>query len=93
MRRLVEERLLAWKGSQDRHPLLVRGARQVGKTWSVVCFGTTHFRGTVRVIDFEQRPAARDCFQGDLDPRKVLTGLELLLGAPVVAGRDLLFRE
>ena len=91
MRRLAEDRLLAWKDSRDRHPLLVRGARQVGKTWSVVSFGTTHFPGAVHVVDFEQRPAARDYFKGDLDPRKVLTGLELLLGAPVVAGRDLLF--
>ena len=45
------------------------------------------------VIDFEQRPAARDYFQGDLDPRKVLSGLELLLGAPVVAGGDLPFLD
>jgi len=93
MRRLVEERLLAWKDGSDRRPLLVRGARQVGKTWSIVDFGRTQFPGTVHVVDFEQRPAARDYFQGDLDPRKVLTGLELLLGAPVVAGRDLLFLD
>ncbi len=93
MRRLVAERLLAWKNAPDRHPLLVRGARQVGKTWSVVDFGRAHFPGAVHVIDFEQRPAARDYFQGDLDPRKVLSGLELLLGAPVRAGRDLLFLD
>jgi len=93
MRRLVAEQLLAWKDAPDRRPLLVRGARQVGKTWSIVDFGRTHFRGAVHVIDFEQRPAARDYFQGDLDPRKVLSGLELLLGAPVVAGRDLLFLD
>jgi predicted AAA+ superfamily ATPase len=63
----------------------------VGKTWSIVDFGRTQFPGTVHVVDFEQRPAARDYFQGDLDPRKVLAGLELLLGASVIAGRDLLF--
>ena len=76
MRRLVAEQLLAWKDAPDRRPLLVRGARQVGKTWSTVDFGRTHFRGAVHVIDFEQRPGARDYFQGDLDPRKVLSGLE-----------------
>jgi predicted AAA+ superfamily ATPase len=93
MRRLVAERLLAWKNAPDRHPLLVRGARQVGKTWSIVDFGRAHFPGAVHVIDFEQRPSARDYFQGDLDPRKVLSGLELLLGVPVRAGRDLLFLD
>jgi hypothetical protein len=71
----------------------VRGARQVGKTWSIVDFGRAHFPGVVHVIDFEQRPAARDYFQGDLDPRRVLSGLELLLGAPVRPGRDLLFLD
>ena len=93
MRRFVQERLLAWKDAPDRHPLLVRGARQVGKTWSVVDFGRAHFPGAVHVIDFEQRPAARDYFQGDLDPRRVVSGLELLLGVPVRAGRDLLFLD
>jgi predicted AAA+ superfamily ATPase len=62
MRRLVADRLLAWKDASDRHPLLLRGTRQVGKTWSVVDFGRTHFPGAVHVIDFEQRPAARDYF-------------------------------
>jgi uncharacterized protein len=93
MRRFVHERLLAWKNASDRRPLLVRGARQVGKTWSIIDFGRAHFPGVVHVIDFEQRPAARDYFAGDLDPRKVLAGLELLLGVPVRPGRDLLFLD
>jgi len=93
MRRFVQDRLLAWKDSSDRHPLLVRGARQVGKTWSIIDFGRAHFPGVVHEVDFEQRPAAREFFEGDLDPRRVLTGLELLLGAPVRPGRDLLFLD
>ena len=59
MRSLVEEQLLAWKGAPDRHPLLVRGARKVGKTWSIVDLGRTHFRGAVHVIDFEQPDGRR----------------------------------
>jgi predicted AAA+ superfamily ATPase len=90
---MATARLLAWKEASDRHPLLVRGARQVGKTWAVVDFGTTHFPGRVHVIDFEQRPAAREPFAGDLDPRRILSGLELLLGTPVAPGRDLLLLD
>ena len=59
MRRLVDERLLAWKAGSDRRRLLVRGARQVGKAWSIVDFGRTQFPGTMHVVDFEQRAAAR----------------------------------
>ena len=91
MRRLVTDQLVAWKDSLARKPLLVRGARQVGKTWAVVDFGKRFFPGSVHVIDLEQRPDAHAFFAGDLDPRRVLTSLELLLGSPVVPGRDLLF--
>ena len=43
MRRLVTSDLLKWKDSRRRKPLIVRGARQVGKTWAVTDFGMTFF--------------------------------------------------
>jgi predicted AAA+ superfamily ATPase len=91
MRRIVADRLDSWKDSPDRRPLLVRGARQVGKTYSIVDLGKRRFSGKVHVVDFEQRPAARAYFDGDLDPRRVVAGLEVLLGDTILPGEDLLF--
>jgi uncharacterized protein len=93
MKRLVTQRLLAWRSSPDRHPLLVRGARQVGKTHSIVDFGKQSFPGKVHVVDFEQRPAAQAYFDGDLDPRRVIAGLEVLLRDTIRPGEDLLFLD
>jgi hypothetical protein len=91
MKRLAEQTLVAWKGSPERRPLLVRGARQVGKTWSVREFGRDAFGGHIHVLDLEQRPEAKKHFEGDLDPRRVVAELELSFDATIVPGRDLLF--
>ncbi|MFQ5501942.1 MAG: hypothetical protein ACE5EQ_06525 [Phycisphaerae bacterium] len=50
MKRAVSKQLLGWKNRSRRKPLILRGARQVGKTWSVMDFGRHHFDGTVLVI-------------------------------------------
>ncbi len=56
MKRFVTEKLLAWKNHERRKPLIIRGARQVGKTWSVIDFGRHHFEGSLHVVDLEQHP-------------------------------------
>ncbi len=56
MKRAVSEQLLAWKNRARRKPLILRGARQVRKTWSVLDFGRRHFDGTVHLVDLEKRP-------------------------------------
>ena len=43
MKRFIEEKLLNWKNQDIRKPLLINGIRQVGKTWSIKCFGEIHF--------------------------------------------------
>ncbi len=76
MRRLVDEQLAAWKSSSRRKPLIVRGARQVGKTWSIERFGRLEFDDIAK-IDFERRPDVGPLFDGDLSPLKDLPeGLE-----------------
>ena len=91
MRRLVEQKLAAWTSSPERRPLLVRGARQVGKTWSVREFGRDSFDGHIHILDLEQRPEVKKYFEGDLDPRRVIADIELSVDAAIVPGRDLLF--
>lgn len=92
MKRLVEEQLQHWKTSDRRKPLILRGGRQVGKTWSVEQFGREQFAGIVK-IDLEKRADLHLLFQGNLDSKTLLPQLELVAGRRIVAGETLLFLD
>ncbi len=89
MKRLAEKELLSWRDSSRRKPLIIRGARQVGKTWLVENVLANHFDSFVK-IDLEKRRDLHRHFEGNLDPRKILSFLELAVG-PIRAGNTLLF--
>lgn len=91
MYRLAQEALTAWKIDPDRMPLLVRGARQVGKSFLVEDFGRTHF-SSMAVINFEFERRYLACFD-TLDPHKIISHLGLMLGQPIVPGETLLFLD
>lgn len=77
MWRLVTDELRKWSDSPRRKPLIVRGARQVGKTWAVNEFATARFSAG-HVVDLERRRDLHRLFDGDLDPRRILGELEFL---------------
>ena len=89
MKRILEKQLLAWKDSSRRKPLVLRGARQVGKTWLVENVLASEFENIVK-IDFEKKRAFRSYFEDDLDPVKIVNYLELATEA-ITPGRTLLF--
>jgi uncharacterized protein len=91
MQRIFTERLKAWKDSKYRKPLIVRGARQVGKSWVIKEFGKAHFEGKVHTIDFERQPEWFKIFDPDLDPVRIVNELEILLNEKIRPGKDLLF--
>lgn len=93
MRRLVTDQLSSWAHSHRRKPLLVRGARQVGKTWVVEDFGERHFGGHMRTLDLEKRRDLHRIFSGDLTAARMLSQLELALDARIEPGRDVLFLD
>lgn len=93
MTRDIAKQLLAWKTQVRRKPLILRGARQVGKTWSVVDFGKNHFEGSVHVVDLEKHPDWHRVFQGDLGIKRILSELEILLHTRINPGNDLLFMD
>jgi len=93
MRRAITDTLVEWKDSPRRQPLLLRGARQVGKTWAVTDFAARHMPGRLHVVDFERDVEARRFFEGDLDVDRILGALELTMGRRIEAGRDLLFLD
>jgi predicted AAA+ superfamily ATPase len=92
MKRLITERLIEWKSRSNRRPLIVRGARQVGKTFSIDEFGEQTFRHVLKV-DFEKQARFRRVFDGDLCPQRLLQLIELEAEADIVAGESLLFLD
>lgn len=92
MKRLADNFLHYWRSDKRRKPLIVRGARQVGKTWSIQQFGSREFKSVVK-IDFEKRPSARSIFDGDLVPLLLIEQLELVTGQAIRPGETLLFLD
>jgi uncharacterized protein len=90
MKRVFIEKLEQWKASPLRKPLIVRGLRQTGKTWCLREFARTAFPGGLRLIDFELSRKWQSVFELDLNPKRILTELEILLGQPIRAGQTLL---
>lgn len=93
LRRLLEDELLKWKRRSARKPLLLDGARQVGKTYLLDrVFGQREFRRVYR-LDFRQDPSLAGLFSGSLDPHAIVSNLELRFNASVDLDRDLLFLD
>ena len=92
MRRLIDDQLLHWKTSSRRKPLIIRGGRQIGKTWSIDRFGQDHF-GSIVKIDLEKRRDLHDIFAGDLSSQSILSQLALVAGQRIVPDETLLFLD
>jgi predicted AAA+ superfamily ATPase len=90
MKRLIDSVFSEWKVSSRRKPLIVRGARQVGKTFSITGFGRSHFKNLI-IIDFERDSKFINIFENDLNPDRILNDLELAVGQPIISGETLLF--
>ena len=90
MHRFIAEELLRWKDGNRRKPLILRGARQVGKTWSVKEFGKARFESFV-LVDLERNSSIRKLFDGDLGAARICSDLEVLLGQKITPGKTLLF--
>lgn len=90
MKRLIDKTLLDWKNDPGRKPLVIRGARQVGKTYSVEQFGKTQFTNFVKV-DFENERSVHKIFDGDLQVERLILQLEANYEQRILPGKTLLF--
>ena len=91
LNRKLENQLPAWKRKAERLPLILWGARQVGKSTSVGAFGASHFP-QVHTFNFQKSPQLNAAFQGNLNPREILNALEIISGKKVGLA-DLLFLD
>ena len=89
MKRTLMASLVAWKNKSDRMPLLLYGARQVGKTWLIKEFGTKYFEDTL-YINFEIDTALAKDFEANLDPGRLINLLEAYTGRTVVSSTTLI---
>ena len=76
MKRYAINKLIEWKNSSKRKPLIIRGARQVGKTWLMKEFGKTEYKKVI-YINFELDKLMCDLFSIDFDTKRIIEGLEL----------------
>ncbi len=89
MKRTFQHTLEGWRAQPNRKPLLVRGARQVGKTWLLNHFGDTAFERTV-CLDFAANEDLKKLFSPNLDPKRIITDLGIFLGESIALDRTLL---
>ena len=90
LKRRIENDLQSWKLSKRRKPLIIKGARQVGKTWSINKFASDNFNQVI-VIDLEKRRNWHSFFKEDLDPNRIIQNIELALAVKITPGETLLF--
>jgi len=89
MRRAKLSELIAWKNSTSRKPLIIKGARQVGKTWLMKEFGKTMYAQTV-YINFEKSQHLKSLFADDFDIKRVVVALQAESGLTIQAENTLL---
>lgn len=92
MYRELNNSLIKWKHDGDRKPLIVFGARQVGKTWLLREFGNAEFENVV-YINFERSENLRDLFNADLDPKRLITAFELYAGTKILPENTLIILD
>ncbi len=89
MYRTKIEDLKTWKNSVSRKPLIIRGARQVGKTWLMKEFGRIHYEQTV-YINFEKDKRFHSLFTDDFDIKRIITALKAISGLTIVPEKTLI---
>ena len=90
MKRLITSALINWKNKDNRKPLVIFGARQVGKTYSVMEFGKQSYN-EVAYFNFEIMSMLKSIFESDLDPIRIVTALTALSGKTISKENTLIF--
>ena len=89
MYRTALESLIKWKESRGRKPLIIQGARQVGKTWLMKEFGAKAYSKTV-YINFDSNSRMKELFSSDLNVKRIIMGLELYSNIKITASDTLI---
>lgn len=89
MRRYIKEQLIKWKNRNDRKPLILKGARQVGKTYILKEFGNEEY-DNVAYFNFDHDEALKNLFLSTKDPKRILEQLVFVAGKPIMPEKTLI---
>ena len=89
IRRDIIDTFLQWKDQAGRKPILLKGARQIGKTWAMETFGKVAFEHCAK-FDFDRQPELKSVFQTSKSPTRILKELSLYTEVPIIAGKTLI---
>ena len=92
MERLLLEELKRWQNKADRKPLILRGARQVGKTWLLKEFGRLCFKD-VCYVNCEQTDSLESVFSGTINPKNIINQLSVYHGKHIQANSTLIILD
>lgn len=88
--REIITKLDSWKNDNDRSPLIIQGARQIGKSWTVTEFGRTRYKH-IAVFNFDKQSELKGIFEKTKDVKRLLNELELYTEVPLIEGDTLIF--
>lgn len=92
MKRFLMDRLIAWKARTRRKPLILNGARQVGKTWLLREFGKSQFKN-VAYVNLDDNPRMREQFELGYDIPRIISAIQFETGQVVSAGDTLIILD
>lgn len=92
MERQIYKELLEWKNNKDRKPLILKGARQVGKTWILKDFGHKEF-DNIAYVNCDKNNAVETLFNGDFDVSRLIRGISALTNIDIKPGKTLIFLD
>ena len=92
MQRKLLQILIKWKEKGDRKPLIIRGARQVGKTWLMKEFGKTHY-DNIAYVNFETALSLHHIFESGFEVEKLIMALKIETGTDIIPGETLIILD
>lgn len=92
MHRELLQSLIKWKEKMDRKPLIIRGARQVGKTWLMKEFGKTHYK-SIAYANFETALSLHHIFESGFEVEKLIMALKIETGADIIPSETLIILD
>lgn len=92
MERYAMEQLEQWNNRKNRKPLILKGARQVGKTWLMKEFGRRHFKYTA-YVNFDNNKHMKDVFAMDYDIERILMAINIETGVKIIPGETLIILD
>ena len=92
MQRELLQSLIKWKKNDDRKPLIIRGARQVGKTWLMKEFGNKQYKN-IAYVNFETALSLHHIFESGFEVEKLIMALKIETGADIIPGETLIILD